>query len=507
MRIATTVAMASVLGLVVLGQLALSQQPEEPAAKAPAAEAAAEPAPPPAKADAEAPKEPAPAAEPKAEPPGAEDLFTQGRDALFRGEYDEAIKLLEKAVAADGTKTGYRLHLARAYRYAGQPNKAAEQLETILKAAPDHVEAGQDLAEVYSRAEKWEDVVRVLKPLLKYRHDYPTYHMLAEAQYHLDQYEDARENYEEAVKLNPKSATDHYQLGNIYLSDNRFALAAESYRTALGLGLDSPVLRYKLGSAYFNLRNYFGPISLRTVPSGVPGELSGQWYLIEPVPGRKDVFRCASENSAVYQIARALADGIEDRPDIHVLRATIYLNAQRYQQAAEMFAEIGPTVPEEDKALFTYYHAQAAFGTGEYDRYLELLKQAIELDPDAYQATLVDAFQRVADQYNQSGDLKKYIEYLAKAVGESPQTASLHLKLGYAYEEARDFDRAMAQWRMVLDLEPDHPERLKLLNLIEKYRTGVALTVPATDEPVTEEPAGEPPAANQPEAGPGEPEQ
>ena len=31
-----------------------------------------------------------------------------------------------------------------------------------------------------------------------------------------------------------------------------FALAAESYQSALRLGLDSPVLRYKLGSAYFN---------------------------------------------------------------------------------------------------------------------------------------------------------------------------------------------------------------------------------------------------------------
>ena len=59
----------------------------------------------------------------------------------------------------------------------------------------------------------------------------------------------------------------------------------------------------------------------------------------------------------------------------------------------------------------------------------------------------------------------------AAAVAESPQTASLHLKLGNAYEEAQDHNKAMAQWRMVLDLEPDHPQRMKLLNLIEKYRS------------------------------------
>ena len=114
-----------------------------------------------------------------------------------------------------------------------------------------------------------------------------------------------------------------------------------------------------------------------------------------------------------------------------------------------MFTKIGPTV-KEDKALFYYYYAQAAFGTGQYDRYLELLEEAIQLDPAAYKATRVDAYLSVADQYNEAGNLDKYIEFLGKAVAESPLTASLHLKLGNAYEEARKLDKAIAQWRMVL---------------------------------------------------------
>lgn len=407
------------------------------------------------------------------EKPKAEDLFTKGHDALFQGRYDEAITLLDQAVTADGTKTGYRLHLARAYRYAGRTDEAARHLEGILKTAPDHVEAGQAVGEIYTAGKKWKDVVRVLDPLLKYRHDYPTYHMLAQAYYYLDEHGKARKSYEEALKLNPDSASDHYALGNIYLSGNFFALAADSYQSALRLGLDSSVLRYKLGSAYFNLRNYFGRIAAQTIKSGRAGEINGRWYLIESVPGRKDVFRCAPEASAVYQIGKALADGIEDRPDIHVLRATIYLNARRFTQAYEMFGKIGASVPEEDKALFHYYYAEAAFGTGQFDRYLKLLREAIKLDPEAYQATLVDAYLQVADQHNQAGDLKKYIEFLELAVGESPQAASLHLKLGYAYEEAQERDKAMAQWRMVLDLEPDHPHRNKLLNLLEKYRSGL----------------------------------
>jgi tetratricopeptide (TPR) repeat protein len=442
-----------------------------PAAKPQAAEPAAKPATPAAK---------PPAAEAKPQDP--EQIFAKGRDALFQGKYDEAVELLGKAVAADKSKTSYRLNLARALRYAGKDEQAIAELEEILKAAPDHVEAGQMLGELYSAAKRWKDVVRVLDPLLKYRHDYPTYHMLAEAQNNLEQRDKARKSYEEALKLNPQSASDHYQLGNLYLASNFFALAADSYHEALRLGLDSPALRYKLGSAYFNLRNYFGAISVQTIKSGTAGTIDGTWYLIEAVPGHKDVFRCAPENSAIYQIAKAMADGIEDRPDIHVLRATIYLNARRYAQAYEMFAKIEPTV-KDDKALFYYYYAQAAFGTGQYDRYLELLEEAIRLDPAAYKATRVDAYLSVADQYNEAGNLDKYIEYLDKAVAESPQTASLHLKLGFACEEARKLDRAVAQWRMVLDIEPDHPERTKLLNLIEKYSANVKMVVVPGEKP------------------------
>ncbi len=142
-----------------------------------------------------------------------------------------------------------------------------------------------------------------------------------------------------------------------------------------------------------------------------------------------------------------------------------------------MFTKIEPTV-KEDKALFYYCYAQAAFGSGQYDRYLELLEQAIKLDPAAYKAARVDAFLSVADQYNEAGNLDKYIEFLGKAVAESPLTASLHLKLGNAFEEARKLNEAVGQWRMVLDIEPDHPQRTKLLNLIEKYTANLKVVVP-----------------------------
>ncbi|HEX2971250.1 MAG TPA: tetratricopeptide repeat protein, partial [Tepidisphaeraceae bacterium] len=222
-----------------------------------------------------------------------------------------------------------------------------------------------------------------------------------------------------------------------------------------------------------------GNITTITVKSGAPGTISGEFYLIEPVPGQTDLFRAAPANSAIYQIAKAIADGIGDRPDIQFLRANIYLNAGRHAQAYGMYKQIQKSIPKEDLSLFYYYFAQAAFGIGQYEDYLSLLGEAIKLNKSAYQPTLVEAYVQVAEQYNQAGQLDKYIDYLTKAVHESPQSAPLHLKLGNAYEEASKLAEAVLQWQMVLDLEPDHPKRLDLLNQINKYR-GKPATQPTT---------------------------
>jgi len=410
-----------------------------------------------------------------------ERLFDEGRDALFRGQYARAVSLLGQAAQADKTKTRYRLYLARAHRYARNADEAETLLEAIVKASPDHVEAGQLLGEVYAEQEKWKQVADVLTRVLTYRHDYPTYHMLAEAKYNLADHRAARKYFIEAIKLNPKSPADHYQLANIYLAGNFFALAAESYQKALALGLHSPVLHYKLGTAYFNLRNYFGQVREVTVKSGKIGSISEQWYLIEPVPGRKDVFRVAPSDSAIYQVAKAVQTGLEDGPDIQFLRTSIYLNARRYAQAYEMFRKLAAAAPKpkddkrtkEDQALFHYCFAQAAFGVGKYAEHLQFLKKAIALDAAAYQATLLDAYLRVAEQHNQRGDMDGYIRYLKLAVNEAPRKAGAHLKLGNAYEEARKPAEAIVQWRMVLDIEPDHPQRMALLDQIKKARASI----------------------------------
>ncbi|MEK6235163.1 MAG: tetratricopeptide repeat protein, partial [Planctomycetales bacterium] len=295
--------------------------------------------------------------------------------------------------------------------------------------------------------------------------------------YNLDDFAKAAKYYQEAVRLNSDSAIDHYQLGNIHLAKNRYARSVISYEAALRLGLESPVLHYKLASSYFNLRNYFGKVEVITAPGGTQGTISGRYYLIERAPGNKDVFRAAPPTSAIYQIAKAIEGGDKPQVDIRMLRANTYLSARRYQRAYELYEELGPLVveqPKEDRAMYHYYCAQSSLGLGKFDEHLSHLRKAIQLDEATYGSALVEAYGVVAEKYNQLGKLDKYVEYLKLAVRESPQTASLHLKLGNALEEGKAYPEAIQQWRMVLDLESDHPQRTKLLNRIKKHSNTLA---------------------------------
>lgn len=413
------------------------------------------------------------AQEPKARPTGvsegeakrAEELFQDGRKLFFQAKYRDALAKLTEAVDANPEKTGYKLLLAKAHRYGKQGERAVGVLEDILKSNPDHVEAGIELAELISPEKEPDRVIAVLEPLLKFKHDYPLYHLLAEAHYQNEEFGQAREYFEEAIKLNSRNAQDHYQLGNIYLAQKRFAKAAASYETAGRLGMSSSVFHFKLASVYFNLRNFLGKVTRAEVIGGKPAEIKNDYYLIDAAPGQSHVFYVAQRSSAVYQAAKAREMGIEIF-ELRFLQANVWLSARRYAKAEPMYAALREDVPEADAGLYWFYAAQTALGLGKYDAYVERLEKAIEAEPDVYKPTLADAFVTVANRHHQRGDSARYIEFLARAVDTNPLSARLHLTLGDAHWLASQQGQAIEQYKLVLELEPDHSERVRLLNRI-----------------------------------------
>jgi tetratricopeptide (TPR) repeat protein len=278
-------------------------------------------------------------------------------------------------------------------------------------------------------------------------------------------------HYEEAVKLNPQNGNDYYQLGNIYLAQKRFAKSAEAYERAGVLGSTTDVYHFKLASVYFNLHHFLGTVTVAEVVGGKEGEIKNNLFLLDAVKGQKDAFYVAGPRSAVYQAAKAGEMGIHVF-ELKFLQANIWLAARRCANADALYRELEPEVKEADAGLFWFYWAQAALGLDDYDAYLARLEKAMVAEPDTYKPTWADSLVTVANRLHQQGDMKGYVDYLAKAVEQSPLSARLHLSLGDAHWLLGEKGQAVEQYRLVLELEPDHGDRVRILNRIRGRDSG-----------------------------------
>ncbi|MFT7641066.1 MAG: tetratricopeptide (TPR) repeat protein [Pirellulaceae bacterium] len=395
----------------------------------------------------------------------AEELFQDGRKLFFQGQYLESIKKLKAAAETNPAKTSYLLLQAKAYRAIKQDGAAIKLFEEILKGNPDHIEAGVELAQLLTPQKEPERIIAMLEPLLKLKHSYALYHLLAESHYQKEQFKDARKYFEEAVKLNPRNRADHYQLGNIYLAQKRFAKAAVTYQMAGQLGHSTGVYHFKLASVYFNLRNFLGKISIVQVNGGEVGEISNELYLIDLVPGTKNKFHVAGSRSAIFQIAKAKKAGI-DIVDLRFLEANTWLSAHHYAKADSIYKTLQKDVPKEDVGFYWSQWAITALELNDFENYIGRLQAAIDAQPKVYEATMSDALVTVARRYQQQGNQAKYVEFLGKAIAQNPLSARLHLTLGDAHWAEDDKPKAIQQYKLVLELEPEFSQRVRLLNRI-----------------------------------------
>jgi tetratricopeptide (TPR) repeat protein len=399
----------------------------------------------------------------------AEKAYNDGQEAFYTGLYEEAIKCFQKAVSLAPEEAGYGVALGKAYFAGGKVDEAQGEFEGILKEHATNVEAGKELAGIYAQRQEWQKVFDLQSGLLPYKHDYDMFKFLADAAQHLGKTSEAKRYYIEALKFNGESSFDHYQLGDIYLTESKFLLAAEEYSRALELGLEDALIHYKLGTAYYNLRNYLGQVEVRDIPDGIVEEISDDYFLIEALPDAPHTFNCAPVNSAVYQVKKALQMGIAV-PEARLLFANVYFNTHRLTRAIELLLGMEKDIKEEDKPLFYDHLGQAYFLTGRYDEFLAAVKKSTAKDAEAQKQALEEAYHSIAQRYEQVGDAVSQINYLLKCVKGAPTNAQYHLELGDAYFRQNDYAKAATHWGMTLDLQPDHPERMRITNLMNQLK-------------------------------------
>ncbi len=220
--------------------------------------------------------------------------------------------------------------------------------------------------------------------------------------------DEARENLERAVALDPRLAGAHLALGNLALQRGDAASAIEGYRRAADLDTGDPQAENNLGALLARRgEKEAAEASFRAAIGRDPGYAAAYDNLAELLAGRG----ATAEALAVARRGEALAP-----------------------RDAEAHHELGNLLA---------YTGAAAAAEREY-------RAAIALDPAS-----ADARYKLAVLLARRGDLATAAALRAMAFREAPQEARLDLEEGLAAERRGAFGEAAAHFREVLAALPD----------------------------------------------------
>jgi tetratricopeptide (TPR) repeat protein len=132
--------------------------------------------------------------------------------------------------------------LAEMAMVAGKPAEARALLEKELPAAKDKTSINLALANVFVRANDYENAIRIYKPLIAASPENADYAMrLGEVYLRAEKLDESRQYFEKAKQLAPKNVIPLLKLGTIYERKGERALLMPTYEAILKIEPDNPL--------------------------------------------------------------------------------------------------------------------------------------------------------------------------------------------------------------------------------------------------------------------------
>jgi len=155
-----------------------------------------------------------------------------------------AMTALQEAISVNPNQAVYRDTLGVVLLELGRPDMAIEHFQKAVEIDPIYADAYFHLGTALAEARKWDDAVAAYKKALSL----PTLTIpesanqnLGLALYHLKRYQEAEQTLRFAISLDPKLQAAYYNLGLVFVAENRKEEAKAAFRQARQLGPDSPV--------------------------------------------------------------------------------------------------------------------------------------------------------------------------------------------------------------------------------------------------------------------------
>ncbi len=245
-----------------------------------------------------------------------------------------------------------------------------------------------------------------------------------------------------AVSINPKDPIDKYNLGIVYLKQDKVQKALEEFLKAEQIGKHDADLLENLGEAYFSLNEYdkslaaynrLLKINKRNVMilSRVAeiyyknGELDKAYDLYKKIT----VLEPASENA---RIAYLNMGNISD-------------DAQRYDEAIEIYKKALVIDPKDDATLYNLGIAYNHAGKPEFA--IESWRKAAELNPDEPKHLMA-----VADYYYENKYYDSAMDEYTRIIRSWPKIQDAHFNIASIYYKKDLLDYSEGEYKKVIEI-------------------------------------------------------
>jgi tetratricopeptide (TPR) repeat protein len=227
------------------------------------------------------------------DPENARAIYYLGRIALDQGELDESIERLEKAVSLDEANSEYHFRLGVAYAQKIQKVSFMEkgqlapklkgEFEKAVETDPSNIDARMALTQYYLNAPPMVGGGRdkAMKQIEAIKELDPRRGHLFMAQIHAraKKYDEAEQEYQAALALDPKDLDVHYQMGMFYQGKEDYAAAFEAFEGAVAIDDAYMPALYQIGrtAAFSGERLERGAECLQTYLKHEPGPNQPTW--------------------------------------------------------------------------------------------------------------------------------------------------------------------------------------------------------------------------------------
>ena len=164
------------------------------------------------------------------------------------GNMAEAEDSFRKALALQPDYADAHCSLGNALYSQGKAEQAVECYNTALRLNPDHSEARMNLGTALHFLGRSHEAEESYRSSINQRPTAMTYYNLANTQFRQGKVDEAIENYEEALVMQPTLYPARNNLGNVMLYLGRFEDAMSHYREAVALKPDFAMGYYNIGT-------------------------------------------------------------------------------------------------------------------------------------------------------------------------------------------------------------------------------------------------------------------